>query len=133
MLSETLRSVVREAVDVEPMARLKEVIRALGLRAQAFFRRPVRHRRRPGRLHGRSIQTLGGGDRASPSSTLVGYKRLANRASAKPVRRSRIASSIGLEVRGLLIRRRSRDVELYQAAKLFELLPQESNELCRPM
>ncbi len=58
-----------------------------------------------------------------------GYKRLAvvlRRAGQRVT--DRFVYRV-LKAAGLLIKRRSRDIELYQAAKLFELLPQGPNEL----
>ena len=121
---------IRESVTSQPPARLKRVVSALGLPCSSFFRRPVVLRRRPGP----------GPRRLDPERSAVvrsfaeqypwwGYKRLAVvlRRAGEAVS-NRFVYRV-LKAAGLLLRRKRRDVELYQAARLFELLPQAPNEL----
>jgi putative transposase len=130
VLSEELKGMIRAAVEARPPARLKAVVRALGLSCSSFFRRPVASRRRPGP----SARPL------DPERSAVvkgfaeqypwwGYKRLAvvlRRAGERVT--NRFVYRV-LKAAGLLIRKRSRDAEIYQAARLFELLPRGPNEL----
>jgi putative transposase len=111
-------------------ARLKAVVKAVGWPSSSFFRRPVLVRRKSGP----AARPL------DPELARVvceyaekypwwGYKRL-----AVVLRRDGIAVSNRfvyrvLRAAGLLIKPRARTAELYQAAKLFELLPHRPNEL----
>jgi putative transposase len=121
---------IREAVRAHPRARLKAVVRALGLPSSSFFRRPVASRRRPGPrprpLDPELSEVVRGFAMQFP---WWGYKRLAVvlRRAGEAVT-NRFVYRV-LKAAGLLVKKRSRDAELYQAAKLFELLPQSPNEL----
>jgi transposase InsO family protein len=121
---------IREAVEAHPPARLKAVVRLLGLPCSSFFRRPVASRRRPGPpprpLDPQLSEVVLGFAQQFP---WWGYKRLAVvlRRAGEGVT-NRFVYRV-LKAAGLLVKKRSRDVELYQAAKLFELLPQGPNEL----
>lgn len=121
---------IRDAVQAHPPARLKAVVRLLDLPCSSFFRRPTGSRRRPGPLPRPLDPDL--------SAVVVGfaqqfpwwgYKRLAVvlRRAGEAVT-NRFVYRV-LKAAGLLVRRRRHDAELYQAAKLFELLPQGPNEL----
>lgn len=121
---------IRAAVEGQPPARLKAVVRALGLPCSSFFRRPLAARRQPG-PRPRALDP----ERSAVVRSFAlmypwwGYKRL-----AVVLRRAGEAVSNrfvyrALKAAGLLVRKRQRDVELYQAARLFELLPQGPNEL----
>jgi putative transposase len=129
-LSAELRALVREAVQARPAARLKAVVRALGLPCSSFFRRPVGARRRPGPrprpLDPQRSEVVRSFAQQYP---WWGYKRLAVvlRRAGEAVT-NRFVYRV-LKAAGLLLRRRRRDAELYQAARLFELLPQGPNEL----
>lgn len=122
---------IRDAVKVQAKARLKAVVRALGLPCSSFFRRPVASsRRRPGPAP-RPLDP----ERSSVVRSFAllypwwGYKRLAVvlRRAGEAVT-NRFVYRV-LKAADLLIRKRSRNAELYQAARLFELLPQGPNEL----
>jgi putative transposase len=121
---------IREAVRAHPRARLKAVVRALGLPSSSFFRRPVASRRRPGPrprpLDPELSEVVRGFAMQFP---WWGYKRLAVvlRRAGEAVT-NRFVYRV-LKAAGLLVKKRGRDAELYQAAKLFELLPQSPNEL----
>lgn len=121
---------IRDAVGAVRAARLKAVVRALGLPCSSFFRRPVASRRRPGPaprpLDPQLSEVVVGFAQQFP---WWGYKRLAvvlRRAGERVT--NRFVYRV-LKAAGLLVKKRSRDAELYQAAKLFELLPQGPNEL----
>lgn len=121
---------VRERVESSPPARLKAVVHAVGWPSSSFFRRPLLVRRKSGPAP-RAVD---------PELSRVvcsfaekypwwGYKRL-----AVVLRRAKVAVTNRLVYRvlkaaGLLQKRRARNAELYQAAKLFELLPQRPNDL----
>lgn len=121
---------VREAVLAHPPARLKAVVRALGWSCSSFFRRRVVSARRPGPTP-RPLDP----ERSEVVRSFAlqypwwGYKRLAVvlRRAGEAVT-NRFVYRV-LKAAGLLVRRRQRDVEVYQAARLFELLPQGPNEL----
>jgi transposase InsO family protein len=112
---------IRDAVKAHPPSRLKAVVRLLGLPCSSFFRQPTGSRRRPGPaprpLDPQLSAVVLGFAQQFP---WWGYKRLAVT--------NRFVYRV-LKAAGLLVRRRRRDAELYQAAKLFELLPQGPNEL----
>src|SRR5579871_588647 len=121
---------IRASIHAEPLARLKAVVRALGLPCSSFFRRPVAVRRRPG-PRPRPLDP----ERSEVVRSFAlqypwwGYKRLAvvlRRAGVGVT--NRFVYRV-LKAAGLLIRKAPRHVELYQAARLFELLPQGPNEL----
>jgi putative transposase len=121
---------IREAVAAHPEARLKPVVRYLGLACSSFFRRPVASRRRPGPaprpLDPQLSEVVVGFAKQFP---WWGYRRLAvvlRRAGERVT--NRFVYRV-LRAAGLLLKKRSREAELYQAAKLFELLPQGPNEL----
>jgi len=121
---------IREAVRAHPRARLKAVVRALGLPSSSFFRRPVASRRRPGPRPRPLDPELSEVVRSfAMQYPWWGYKRLAVvlRRAGEAVT-NRFVYRV-LKAAGLLVKKRSRDAELYQAAKLFELLPQSPNEL----
>ncbi|HLW78135.1 MAG TPA: IS3 family transposase [Terriglobia bacterium] len=121
---------IRASVKAEPTARLKAVVRALGLPCSSFFRRPLAPRRRPG-PRPRPLDP----ERSAVVRSFAqqypwwGYKRLAVvlRRAGEAVT-NRFVYRV-LKAAGLLLRKRQRDAELYQAARLFELLPQGPNEL----
>ena len=121
---------VRECVVDSPPARLKQVVTAVGWPTSSFFRTPKSSRKRPGPAP-RPLDA----DKAEAVRQVAlaypwwGYKRL-----AVVCRRSGLAVSNRfvyrvLKAAGLLQRRRVRTAELYQTARLFEVLPQAPNEL----
>lgn len=121
---------IRESVEAHPGARLKAVVRYLGLACSSFFRRPVASRRRPGPaprpLDPQLSEVVVGFAKQFP---WWGYRRLAvvlRRAGERVT--NRFVYRV-LKAAGLLLKKRSREAELYQAAKLFELLPRGPNEL----
>jgi Integrase core domain len=129
-LSEELRDLVRQEISSYPKARLKALIKAVGWPSSSFFRR-------------RSLERRGSGPAPRPLDpdlvTAVtgiamlypwwGYKRIAliSRRAGLGVS-NRFVYRV-LKTAGLLVKRRPRAAELYQAARLFELLPQRPSEL----
>ena len=120
----------RECVESSPPARLKAVVRAMGWPSSSFFRQPVASQRRRGPAPrpldpdlARKVLCF------ATEYPWWGYKRL-----AVVLRRAGVGVTNRFVYRvlreaGLLIRRRARTAELYQAAKLFELLPRQPNDL----
>jgi transposase InsO family protein len=127
-----VRAAVTEAFAQEKALRRTRVLRALGVAASSWYRSPVtaEHRRRPGP----PPQMIPEAIRRAVTDTATanpwyGYKRIAvmcRRAGAAV--RDRQAYRVMREA-GLLQKRRPREPELYQAAKLFELLPRQPNDL----
>jgi len=121
---------IRHQVQAQPPTRLKAVVRQLGLACSSFFRRPVASRRRPGPAPRPLDPELAAVVRGfAEQYPWWGYKRL-----AVVLRRAEVAVTNRfvyrvLKAAGLLIRPRCRDAELYQAARLFELLPEGPNQL----
>lgn len=121
---------VREKVAQRPPARLKRVVAAIGWPASSFFRTPKAVKKRPGPAPKPLDPVLAEAVReVALAHPWWGYKRI-----AVVCRRSGLAVSNRfvyrvLKAADLLQRRRPRSAELYQAARLFELLPEGPNEL----
>ncbi len=131
-LSDEVREHVRQQVGENPRSRLTEVLRWLGIAPSSWYRPRV---------------AAGEGKRPGPSPKPIaeevrkvvvalaelnpwyGYKRIAVmcRRAGKKVRNRE--SYRVMREEGLLQKRRSSKAELYQAAKLYELLPQKANDL----
>lgn len=121
---------VRKMIGANPPARLKPVVRAVGWPTSSFFRMPKASKRRPGPkpkpLNPVKAHAVREAAWAYP---WWGYKRI-----AVVCRRAGLSVSNRFVYRvlkeaDLLQRRRPRSAELYQAARLFELLPEGPNEL----
>lgn len=121
---------VRKRVAQRPPARLKHVVAAIGWPASSFFRAPKAVKKRPGPAPKPLDPVLAEAVReVALAYPWWGYKRI-----AVVCRRSGLAVSNRfvyrvLKAADLLQRRRPRSPELYQAARLFELLPEGPNEL----
>ena len=127
-----MRATVTEAFAQEKTLRRTGVLRALGVAASSWYRPAVRaeQRRRPGpppqaipeAIRQAVVET-------ATTNPWYGYKRIAVmcRRAGEAVR-DRQAYRVMREA-GLLQKRRPREPELYQAAKLFELLPRRPNDL----
>lgn len=129
-MTEESRRRVRSAVERKPGLRLKAVVSALGWAHSSFFRRPLASKRRPGPAPRPLDPEL---SKVVESFALRypwwGYKRLAvvmRRAGVGVA--NRFVYRV-LKAAGLLQRPKPRAAELYQAAKLFELLPQRVDDL----
>lgn len=125
---------VRALIDAERhtgrAVRLKPVLQALGIAVSSWYYRPPTVPRRPGP----APKPLDAAQRAvvveyAQRYPWWGYKRLT-------VVLRRAGHALGkkfvhavFKAEGLLQKRRSRQAELYQSAKLYELLPAAANEL----
>lgn len=129
-MNETRRALVREEVAARPPARLKPVVKTIGWSPSSFFREKKSERRRPGPRPRPVDPWLAEQVRQfALAYPWWGFKRL-----AVVCRRAGLAVSNRfvykvLAAADLLQRRRPRSAELYQAARLFELLPKGPNEL----
>jgi putative transposase len=121
---------VREEVVKRPPATLKGVVRAIGWASSSFFWRSVQEKRKPGPARRSVDEDLAEVVRNTALKfPFWGYKRI-----AVVVRRAGVAVSnrfvyVVLRAANLLQKKSVRHAELYQAAKLFELLPQRPNDL----
>lgn len=121
---------VREEVTKRPPATLKGVVRAVGWPSSSFFWRPAEEKRKPGPARREVDQELAKVVRSTALKfPFWGYKRI-----AVVVRRAGVAVSNRfvyevLKAANLLQKKSVRDAELYQAAKLIELLPHRPNDL----
>jgi transposase InsO family protein len=112
--------------------RLMRVLDHLGVAASSWYRlpKPPEERRRPGPpprpIDAKIVEVVVAMARDNP---WYGYKRIAVmcRREGHPVK-NREAYAVMRE-HGLLQQSRPREAELYQAAKLFDLLPQKPNDL----
>ena len=123
---------VRQALVENPKVRLTRVLRALGIASSVWYRVPVAadQRRRPGPspdpIPDNVLQAV---VEMAVNNPWYGYKRIAVmcRRAGETVK-DRQAYRV-MRDQGLLRKRRRRKPELYQAAKLFELLPRGPNDL----
>jgi putative transposase len=131
-LSAELRAAVEAELTPEKKLRRTWVLRALGIAVSSWYRQPVgaAERRRPGpapRAMPEAVRQVV--IDTATANPWYGYKRIAVmcRRAGQAVR-NRQAYQV-MRAAGLLQRRRPRAPELYQAARLFELLPQKANDL----
>jgi len=131
-LTAELRGAFDEELRKEKKLRRTRVLTALGVAASSWYRPALAadERRRPGP----SPQAIPEGVRQAvidmaTKNPWYGYKRIAVmcRRAGQAVR-DRQAYQV-MRSAGLLQKRRPREPELYQAARLFELLPQRPNDL----
>jgi len=122
-----IATLLHEAI---PGARLNRVLRALGVARSVWYARPSGEPKRPGRKPKAVPEAL-----AEPIRALAnqypwwGYKRIAVVARRGGLVVSNKQVYKVMKAAGLLQKRRVRKAELYQAARLFELLPSAPNEL----
>lgn len=128
-MSAERRRLTRELVRQHPPTRLKRVIAAVSWASSSFFRRPKASKKRPGPaprpfdpIKAEAVREM------ALAYPWWGYKRI-----AVICRRAEISVSNRfvyrvLKAANLLQRRRPKSPELYQAARLFELLPQKPND-----
>jgi len=129
-LSAEPRERVREEVAARPPARLTGVVSAIGWARSSFFQRPGESRKRPGPAPRWLDPVRAQGVReVAWAYPWWGYKKIA-------VVCRRLGCSVSnrfvykvLKAAGLLQRLRPWAAELYQAARLFALLPRGPNEL----
>jgi putative transposase len=112
--------------------RLTGVLSALGIATSSWYRRPKRpeERRRPGPqpvpIAAEIVQAV---VRMAKDNPWYGYKRIAVMCRREGAGVTNRQAYRVMREHGLLQRPRPREPELYQAAKLFELLPQRPNAL----
>lgn len=121
---------VRQEVTRRPPTRLKQVVAAVGWPTSSFFRQPKATQERPGPapkpLDPQKAEAVREVALAYP---WWGYKRIAVICRRQGLAVSNRFVYRVLKEADLLQRRRPRSPELYQAARLFELLPQGPNGL----
>jgi putative transposase len=119
-------------LNTPPGARLTAVLAHLGLAASSWYRRATEpsQRKRPGpKATALPPEIVGAVVTMATENPWYGYKRIAVmcRRTAQAVT-NRQAYRV-MKDHGLLHKRRPTAPELYQAAKLYELLPQQPNDL----
>lgn len=120
----------RTEVARRPPARLKQVVAAVGWPASSFFREPKATKRRSGPAPRPLDPELAEAVRqVALAYPWWGYKRIAVVCRRSGLQVSNRFVYRVLKAADLLQRRRPRSAELYQAARLFELLPEAPNEL----
>lgn len=113
-----------------PEARLNRVLELLGVARSVWYARQKADPQRPGRKRTPIPEALAESIRAlAREYPWWGYKRIAVVARRGGVSVSNKVVYRVMKAAGLLQKRRIRKAELYQAARLFELLPQAPNDL----
>jgi putative transposase len=127
------RREINDVIVQDDNARLTQVLRALGIPASSWYRQPVPddQRRRPGpppkAIEPRIVETV---VKMATENPWYGYQRIAVMCRRLPEAVSNEDAYRVMRLHGLLQkRRRIREPELYQALKLYELLPQRPNDL----
>lgn len=123
---------MKTTVSNQPGARLTAVLGHLGLAPSSWYRRPTdpsqRQRRGP-KPAPLPPEVVGAVVAMATENPWYGYKRIAVmcRRASQAVRNRQAYRA--MKDHGLLHKRRPRPPELYQAAKLYELLPRRPNDL----
>lgn len=120
----------KEVSSSESGARLKEVVGLIGWPRSSFYAKRKKTKKRPGpRPKARDPELVEAVTNVGLEYPWWGYKRIAVicRRHGMPV--SNRFVYLVLKEADLLVRRRPRKAELYQTARLFELLPSGPNEL----
>ena len=121
---------VTTACAAVPGVRLNRVLKALGVARSVWYARKKREPRKPGRKPKPVPEALAEAIRAlAREYPWWGYKRIAVIARRAGLGVSNKQVYKVMKAAGLLQKRRVRKAELYQAARLFELLPSAPNEL----
>lgn len=121
---------LRELLTEEPKARTTEVLHVLEVPVSSWYRAPQAERKRPGPPpQPIPEEIVAAVVQMATDNPWYGYKRI-----AVMCRRARVAVKDRQAYRimreqNLLHQPRPREPELYQAARLFELLPQKPNDL----
>lgn len=121
---------VREQVEEDGTVRLKHVVTAIGWPSSSFYRRSGG----PGRRPGPAPKPLCPEKSKAVKATALaypwwGYKRIAVICRRQGLSVSNRFVYRVLTAENLLQRKKPRSAELYQAARLFELLPEKPNQL----
>jgi putative transposase len=115
---------------VQPEARLYRVLSALGIVRSAWYAKPAEAWAAPGRKPKGVPEALAAQIRSlAERYPWWGYKRIAVIARREGLRVSNKQVYRVFRAFGLLQKKRVREAALYQAARLFELLPQAPNDL----
>lgn len=115
---------------MKPQPRLNRVLKALGVGRTAWYERQKGEPKKPGRKPKPVPEELAEAIRAlAREFPWWGYKRIAVVARRRGLSVSNKQVYKVMKAAGLLQKRRVRKAELYQAARLFELLPSAPNEL----
>lgn len=129
-MTSVLRHSIRSQVK-QGGIRLLEALRALGVAPSSWYRRRTSgKRKRPGPAAKElPVQQEAWVVEMARSNPWYGYKRIAVmcRRARQPVKNREAYQA--MKKHGLLQKRRCRKAEVYQAAKLWELLPKKPNEL----
>lgn len=129
-LNEQTRTLVDEGLKERPRPRLTSLLQWLSIQASSWYHRPAAERKRPG-PPARSIPAPieSGIVAMATANPWYGYKRIAVMCRrAEQAVTNRQCYQV-MKRHGLLQKPKAREAELYQAAKLFELLPAGPNEL----
>jgi putative transposase len=127
-----LREEVGQMVATTPTVRLTGVLAALDVAASSWYRKPVPEgqRRRPGPaptpIPDQIVEAV---VKMAQDNPWYGYKRIAVMCRRREIAVTDRQAYQVMRRHGLLQKRRSRVAELYQASKLYELLPQGPNDL----
>jgi putative transposase len=125
-----VRTLVTEACAANPVVRLCGVLKALGIARSVWYARRAGEPKKPGRKPKPVPEELAAEIRAlAERYPWWGYKRIAVVARRQGLAVSNQVVYRVFKAAGLLQKRRVREAALYQAARLFELLPSKSNEL----
>ncbi len=123
---------MKTALSTSPRARLTGVLGSLGIACSSWYHRPIapQERRRPGPASRQpSPEVTGWVVAMAKTNPWYGYKRIAVMCRrAKQAVTNRDAYRV-MKAHGLLHRPRAREAEVYQAARLYELLPSGPNQL----
>ncbi len=131
-MTEEVRKEIGAMVATTPRIRLTGVLGALDIAASSWYRKPVpegqRHRPGPTRkaIPEAVVQAVLKMARDNP---WYGYKRIAVMCRREQVAVTNRQAYQVMKEHRLLQKRRSKVAELYQASKLYELLPQRPNDL----
>lgn len=121
---------ITTACEAMPGARLNRVLQALGIARSVWYARNKGEPKKPGRKPRAVPEELAKRVRElAYEFPWWGYKRIAVVARRRGVGVSNKQVYKVMKAAGLLQKRRVRAAELYQAARLFELLPRAPNEL----
>lgn len=123
---------VQREVKDQPPARLTGVLRQLEIAASSWYRRPIltEQRQRPGPkrkpIPDATSQAV---VKMATENPWYGYKRIAVMCRRDGAAVKNRQAYVVMKEHDLLQKRRPREPELHQAAKLFELLPKKPNDL----
>jgi transposase InsO family protein len=126
-----MRAMVKEACDPkQPLVRLSKLLRHLSIACSTWYANPAAEPKRPGRKPKGVPEELAAGIRAlAETYPWWGYKRIAVVARREGLRVTNKQVYRVFKAFGLLQKKRVWEAALYQAAWLFELLPQAANDL----